>query len=220
MLNGKTSFDIPNVPADHVLLRFNVLFAYVFDAVSSGKGMMQLKIDPPKNQTIHNLLRETFPSLKCFDNEKLCVINPKLVAYIHALVIDSISILFEPSINSRAHEHEDAMAAVYSKMIPDLFTSQLQAVLTAFYEDIMGVQGASGCAKAKVMKRKFEDQVDTNAADAAPPPPPPPPPPRWTRMARGAGMPHPTRGGLLWQRPARRRGANRVVERETLLEAN
>ena len=94
MLNGKTSFDIPNVPEDHVLLRFNVLFTYVFDAVSSGKGMMQLKIDPPKNQTIHNLLRETFPSLECFDNEKLCVINPKFVAYIHALVINSISILF------------------------------------------------------------------------------------------------------------------------------
>ena len=70
-----------------------------------------------------------------------------------------MSILFKPSINSRAHEHEDAMAAVYSEfeseMIPDLFTSHLQAVLTAFNEDIMGVQGASGCAKAKVMKRKF-----------------------------------------------------------------
>jgi hypothetical protein len=68
MLNGKMSFEIPNVPADHVLLRFNVLFAYIFDAVSGGKGMLQFKIDPSRNQTINNLLHETFPSLKCFDN--------------------------------------------------------------------------------------------------------------------------------------------------------
>ena len=145
MLNGKMSFEIPNVPADHVLLRFNVLFAYVFEAVSGGKGMLQLKIDPSKNQTINNLLHETFPSLKCFDNEKLRVINPKTVAYIHALIIDSISIVFEASINSRAHEHEGAMVDVYSKMKPDSFTLQLQTVLTAYYEDIKGVQGASGC---------------------------------------------------------------------------
>jgi hypothetical protein len=77
MLNGKTSFNIPNVPQDYVLQRFNVLFAYVFDAISGGKGMMQLKIDPSKNQTIHNLLHETCPLLKCFDNKKLLVINPK-----------------------------------------------------------------------------------------------------------------------------------------------
>ena len=92
------------------------------------------------------------------------------------------------------------MAAVYSEMIPDLFTSQLQAVLTAFYEDIMGVQGASGCAKAKVIKRKFEDQVDTDAADAAPPPPPPPPPPATapapaTAAADGATATPSTDGG-------------------------
>ena len=56
MLNGKTSFPIPNVPADHKLLLFKVLYAYVFEAVSGGKGMLNLKIDPSKQQTISNLL--------------------------------------------------------------------------------------------------------------------------------------------------------------------
>jgi hypothetical protein len=131
-------------------------------------------------------LHETFPSLKCFDNEKLRVINPRTVTYIHALIINSISIVFEA---------EGAMVDVYSKMKPDSFTSQLQTVLTAYYEDIMGfqaqLQGASGCPKSKVVKRKFEDQEDAGLApDAAvtpatppppPPTPPPPPPPRRTR---------------------------------------
>jgi hypothetical protein len=87
-------------------------------------------------------------------------------------MLSSSTIPFEASINSRAHEHEGAIVAVYSKMKTDSFTSQLQTVLTAYNEDIVGVQGASGCTKAKVVKRKFEDhwQEDTVAdadADAA-----------------------------------------------------
>ena len=78
-------------------VRFNVLFAYVFDAVSGGKGMLNLKIDPSKQQTISNLLHETFPAIKCYGNEKLHVLNPNIIAYIHALVID---------VNSQALEHE------------------------------------------------------------------------------------------------------------------
>ena len=121
MLNGKTSFPIPNVPADHKLLRFNVLFAHVFEAVSRGKGMLNLKIDPSKQQTISNLLNETFPAIECYDNEKLHVINPKIIAYIHGLVIDCITMAFSDSINSRALEHEGTMVEVYSAMKPDAF---------------------------------------------------------------------------------------------------
>jgi hypothetical protein len=168
-VHAERSFETPNIPTDHVLLRFNVLFAYVFDAVSGGKGMLQFKIDPSRNQTINNRLHETFLSLKCFDNETLRVINPRTVAYIHALIIDSIAIVFEASINSRAHEHEGAMVDVYSEMNSDSFTSQLQATLRAYYEDIKGAQGASGCPKPKVVKRKFEDQEDAGLAQKAAP---------------------------------------------------
>ena len=66
--------------------------------------------------------------------------------------------------NTRALEHDGTMVEVYSKMKPDAFTSQLQIVLTAYYEDIKGVAGASGCTKSKVVKRKFEDQEDTERA--------------------------------------------------------
>ncbi len=98
--------------------------------------------------------------------------NPKTVAYIHALIIDSILIVFDSIINSQAHEHEGAMVEEYSKMKPDAFKLQLQIVLTAYYEDIKGVAGT----KSKVVKCKFEDQDNTgnmqdnsaaNATDAA-----------------------------------------------------
>ncbi len=38
MLNGKVLFDIPNVPPDHILLSFNVLFAYVLKLFQWAKG--------------------------------------------------------------------------------------------------------------------------------------------------------------------------------------
>ncbi len=67
------------------------------------------------------------------------------------------------------------MVDAYTKMKPDSFKLQLQAVLTTYDEDIKGIQGASGCSKKKVVKRRFEDQDDdagnegTDAADAASP---------------------------------------------------
>ena len=105
MLDGKTQFIIPNIPGKAVLLRFNVLFAYIFDAVSGSNGMMQLQVEPGKNQTISSVMHETFPAIKCFDNGKLHLLNSRNIAYIHALIIDSISILFEESINARALAH-------------------------------------------------------------------------------------------------------------------
>jgi hypothetical protein len=41
-------------------------------------------------------------------------------------------------------------------MKPDSFKSQLQAVLTAYYEEIKAVLGASGCPKTKIVKRLFK----------------------------------------------------------------
>ena len=170
MLDGKTVFEVPNVPETAVLVRFNALFAYLYDAVTNAKGMVNLRIDIARNQTIASVMNETFPEIKCFACEKLPVINPKLVAYIHALIIDCVSIPMDEHINARALQHEVSMW-VYSKMKPDSFLSQFQAVLTTYYEDIKQVQGASGCTKAKSMKRRFQDaneDGDDASATAAP----------------------------------------------------
>ena len=62
------------------------------------------------------------------------------------------------------------MVDAYTKMKPDSFKSQLQAVLTTYYDDIKGVQGGSGCHKTRIVKRRFEDQEDdagNEGADAA-----------------------------------------------------
>ena len=66
------------------------------------------------------------------------------------------------------------MLEVYSEMTPDAFRTQLQTVLTAYYEDIKGIVCASGCTKSKVVKRKFEDHDDIPAPEPAPDPAPAP----------------------------------------------
>jgi hypothetical protein len=45
-------------------------------------------------------------------------------------------------------------------MKPDFFKMQLQTSLIIYYEGIKLVQGARGCPKTKIVKRKFEDQED------------------------------------------------------------
>ncbi len=40
MLDVKTVFMDPNDPENAVLVRYNVLFAYIFDAITGAKGMI------------------------------------------------------------------------------------------------------------------------------------------------------------------------------------
>ena len=71
------------------------------------------------------------------------------------------------------HKHfsKASMWGVYSNMKPDSFRSQFQAVLITYYEDIKEVKGASGCTKAKGVKRRFQDvnEAGDDAAAAAAP---------------------------------------------------
>ncbi len=70
----------------------------------------------------------------------------------NALIINSISIPFEDCVNAQALDHKSAMVNAYTKMKPDSFKLQLQAVLTTYYKDIKGVQGASCCHKTRIVK--------------------------------------------------------------------
>jgi hypothetical protein len=50
------------------------------------------------------------------------------------------------------------MVDSYTKMKPDSFRLQLQAVLPTYFEDIKGVQGVSCWHKTRIVKPLFEDQ--------------------------------------------------------------
>jgi hypothetical protein len=62
--------------------------------------------------------------------------------------------------NAQALDHLGVMVDVYSKIKPDSFKLQLQTVLTAYYKDIKGVQGASSStAVAQKPAQGSQEQV-------------------------------------------------------------
>ncbi len=63
-----------------------------------------------------------------------------------------ISIPFKDSVNAQALDHKSAIVNACTKMRPDSFKLKFQAVLTTYYEDIKGVQGASCCHKTRIVK--------------------------------------------------------------------
>jgi hypothetical protein len=81
--------------------------------------------------------------------------DKRIESHLNALIINSISIPFEDSINAQALDHKSAMVNSYTKMKPGSSKLQLQAVLTTYYKDIKGVQGASGCHKTRIVKPLF-----------------------------------------------------------------
>ncbi len=110
---------------------------------------MQLRIDPSNNQTIKNLLQD-LPS-NALTTRRFVSSTPKLsptsmlsMPLIINSARESVSIVFEASINSRAHEHEGAMVDVYSRM--NFNEALLLHVAVANRPDslLLGHQGGSG----------------------------------------------------------------------------
>ena len=94
---------------------------------------MNLQITQSKNKTVALLLSEKFPPLQITGaggSVQTTFVSVRTVAYIHALIIDCISLQSEDSINTRALQHERAMVYEYSKLKPEKFTKHLQSILT------------------------------------------------------------------------------------------
>ncbi len=97
--------------------------------------------------------------------------DKRILSHLNALIINSISIPFQDSVNAQALDYKSAMVNAYTKMKPDSFNLQLQAVLTTYYKDIKGVQGASSCHMTRIIKRQFKDQEATREQTQRTPPP-------------------------------------------------
>jgi hypothetical protein len=95
-------------------------------------------------------------------------ITTKTMAYIFALIIDSVTIFHQDSLHSRALQHEASILEALNAMPADEFRTELRDTLTAFYENILKKTGAGGRPMAKPLIHKF-------AAKAAPVPDDPPP---------------------------------------------
>ncbi len=99
--------------------------------------MTAFSIVPSQNMTISALLDRDFPSIKSNDNKISLFITTKTVAYIFALVIDSLNIFQQDSPHSSTLQHEASILEELDSMPPNEFCTELHKSLTAFYDKIL-----------------------------------------------------------------------------------
>ena len=64
--------------------------------------MSGLLINPAKNTFIASLLESTFTAIKSTNNLTTPYVTPRTIAYIHALIIDTVTALPTDTVNQRA----------------------------------------------------------------------------------------------------------------------
>ena len=117
--------------------------------------MSLFEINPSKLLTITSLSDSTFPAIQSTDNKPTPFVSPRTVAYIHALLIDTVSAHHSDSPYAQALQNETLVREELQKLDPVEFRNDLCACLTIHYEGILKKEGASGLPLAVTFKRKF-----------------------------------------------------------------
>ena len=96
LVDGKHNIIPLIVPEEQEFVHFNTLWCYLFYKLTGedkeDKGIDAFKIFPSKGLTITALLDRVFPAIAATDNKPSPFVTTKTVAYIFALVIDSVTI--------------------------------------------------------------------------------------------------------------------------------
>ena len=130
----------------------------------------------PEANNVSALLKSTFPTIKSTNNLPTPFVSPTTIAYIHGLIIDSVTALQTDSATLRALRCETMARQELESMPLDEFHDELRLALTSYYEGIVKMEGASGVAKKVVYKRPIkrisfeillQPPADSDAASAA-----------------------------------------------------
>ncbi len=83
-------------------VHFNVLFAHLFCHLSKSQAMSVYGISPYKLLAVTALLDKSVPAIKGINNMPTSLVTARTVAYIHTLIIDTVSVNHSDSPNARA----------------------------------------------------------------------------------------------------------------------
>jgi hypothetical protein len=112
---------IPIIPDDPDLLRFNDFFAHLFRALGAAQGMSAFNVNPSKGVTINSILDAKFPAIPSTKNKPTPLLSIRTVAYIHALVIDTVSLHHSDTPNQRALRTEQTIIDEQGEIDPALW---------------------------------------------------------------------------------------------------
>ena len=166
MLDGSKPIQAPAIDDDQTLVHHNKFFVHMLCQLSKSQGMMLLEISPSKDLTIIALLGSEFPAIKATNDLPTPVITPRTVAYIHALIIDTVSYSFSETTYARALRTENMARKELASMPLVDFRSELRIAMTSYYEGILKLEGASGERKAvAAYKHKIRPMIPPPAAE-------------------------------------------------------
>ena len=139
-----------------------MLLAHLFVAITNSQAMQRFHINPSKNRTIAALMDASFLPIKATDNIKTPYVTPRTIAYVHALIVDSISLHHADALNELAIENEDMVLGVRNEVSPDAFREELFQVLSKYHVEIIKTAGASG----RIAHKTFRCSVGSAAVSA------------------------------------------------------
>jgi hypothetical protein len=162
LVDGRLNIVPPIIPEAQEFVHFNELWCYLFYKLTGeenlekdDKGIAAFTIVPAKNLTIATLLDRVFPAIPATDNKPMPYVTTKTVAYIFALIIESVTIFHEDSPHFRALQHEASILEALNAMPADELRTELRDSLTVFYENILKKAGTGGRPVAKPLISKF-----------------------------------------------------------------
>ena len=95
-------------------------------------------------------------------------VSPATIAYIHGLIIDSVTALQTDSTTTRALRCETMARQELESMPLAEFHDELRLALTSYYEGIVKMEGASGINKKVAYKRPIK-RISLEIQDPPPP---------------------------------------------------
>jgi hypothetical protein len=161
LVDGRLNIVPLIIPEAQEFVHFNDLWCYLFYKLTGeekdDKEITAFTIVPAKNLTIAALLDRVFPAIPATNDKPMPYVTTKTVAYIFALVIDSVTIFHQGSLSPHSHalQHKASILEALNAMPADEFRTELCDSLTAFYENILKKAGAGGRPVAKPLISKF-----------------------------------------------------------------
>ncbi len=126
LLKGDEPVSLQIIPETCKLVHFNILFTHLFNALSKSQAMLLYEINQVKTLTIEALVNCSFPAIKATDNAALPFVGQRTVAYIHALIVDTVTVLQTESPNTEALQNESMVRQELEKVNPAVMSKQMQ----------------------------------------------------------------------------------------------
>jgi hypothetical protein len=167
LIDGKMQVSPPIISQSQELVHHNLLLAHLFVAPTQAPAMQRCKINPAKHSTIAALLDATLPPITSTGDIPTPYITPMTIAYIYALIVDSITLHPFPPLRERALLNENMVLDVLNEMSPQEFREELFTVLNQYHVDILKTASASGRPGAKTFRRSLGSAAAMSAAEVA-----------------------------------------------------